>query len=272
MSRFELFAPDIMVLSDLVPADGRVSWLPPEANGWEPYNEYLILGDERALLIDSGVALHGPSLLQTLTLLVGSRPLTVYVTRIEVDCLGNLALLIDHFDAIDVVTANPISPVDLVHPRRDRSEIPVTHLALGQSMESVGYPRLQILDPVLRTLGTSWLFDRDSRSLFSSDSFGADLLQAPGDSVIRDQPSSLGRDLLRRATKAKFDWLEHAVLADVHRRWRDFFAVIAPENLAPIHGRLQQGSAATGAALAAYEAALFEPERRSPWRNRYQDA
>jgi flavorubredoxin len=51
------------VLSDLVPADGRVSWVSTDLSGYEPYNEYLVVGDEQALLIDTGVSLHGASIL-----------------------------------------------------------------------------------------------------------------------------------------------------------------------------------------------------------------
>jgi len=258
MSRLEQLAPDLLVLSDLAEADGQVSWLPADARGWEPYNEYLLLEGERALLVDSGVPLHGPSLIATLSEVLGSRHLTVYMTRIEVDCLGNLAALVDAFDRIGVVTANPISPITLVHPRRSRASVPVRHLALGQTMEGAGFPQIDVLDPVLRTLGTSWLFDRQSRTLFSSDSFCGDLLADPAESIVHDQPGRLDRGWLRNVTVSKFDWIGNAVLPDLHKRWRDVFDIIAPDNLAPIHGRPQRGRAATQATIDAYETALFE--------------
>src|SRR5215213_5591744 len=73
-------ADDTHALSDLVPADGRVSWVAPGLGGYEPYNEYLVVTNERALLIDTGVALHGPSILERLIPLVGNRHL-VFISR-----------------------------------------------------------------------------------------------------------------------------------------------------------------------------------------------
>ena len=58
VSRIERISEDVLVLTDLVPIDGRVSWLPAGARGLEPYNAYVVLSDDRALLIDTGVALH----------------------------------------------------------------------------------------------------------------------------------------------------------------------------------------------------------------------
>ena len=149
---------DTYVLSDLVPVDGRVSWVSPGLIGYEPYNEYLIVGDQRALLIDTGVSLHGASILERLIPLVGKRHLVVYISRIELDCIGNLALLLDHFEHVEVATANPIPAVDLVH-RTSTSFVSVTHLSFGQTLAAVGFPQMTVLDPILRTLGTSWVFD-----------------------------------------------------------------------------------------------------------------
>jgi hypothetical protein len=66
MSRIEKITDRILVLSDVETIDGRVSWLTPRAEGYEPYNEHLLLSDTHALLIETGVAAHGPSLVGTL--------------------------------------------------------------------------------------------------------------------------------------------------------------------------------------------------------------
>ena len=85
MTEIGRIADDTHVLSDLVPADGRVSWVSAGLNGYEPYNEYLVVRDERALLIDTGVSLHGASILGRLIPLVGNRHLVIYISRIELD-------------------------------------------------------------------------------------------------------------------------------------------------------------------------------------------
>ena len=132
MTEVAHIADDTYVLSDLVPADGRVSWVSTDLSGYEPYNEYLVVGDEQALLIDTGVSLHGASILDRLIPLVGNRHLVIYISRIELDCIGNLALLLDHFESVEVATANPIPAVDLVH-RPTTSSVSVTHFGFDQN-------------------------------------------------------------------------------------------------------------------------------------------
>ena len=71
MSRIETIADNVVALSDLVAIDERISWHRPGQTGFEPYNEYVILAGEKALLYDTGVALHGDSLLPSLREVVG---------------------------------------------------------------------------------------------------------------------------------------------------------------------------------------------------------
>jgi flavorubredoxin len=252
-------ADDTYVLSDLVPADGRVSWVSTDLSGHEPYNEYLVVGDEQALLIDTGVSLHGASILDRLIPLVGNRHLVIYISRIELDCIGNLALLLDHFESVEVATANPIPAVDLVH-RSTTSSVSVTHFGFDQTLAPVGFPQMTVLDPVLRTLGTSWVFDCNARTLFSTDSFCGDLLETSSESVIRrsldgapDPPQ------LRRQTLAKFDWLARAETDLLRAHWDRLFAEVEPLALAPIHGRPAAGQTVVASMLRRYRDAIFGP-------------
>ena len=232
------------LLSDLVPVDGRVSWVASGLGGYEPYNEYLVVADERALLIDTGVALHGASILEKLIPLVGHRHLVIYISRIELDCIGNLALLLNHFKSVEVATANPIPAVDLVH-RASTSHVPVTHFGFDKTFAPVGFPQMKVLDPVFRTLGTSWLFDRNTGTLFSTDSFCGDLLATSSEPVVRrSMEGAPDRAELRCQTLAKFDWLVRAETDLLRASWERLFAEIEPVALAPIHvaaGRRRDG-------------------------------
>ena len=259
MTEVARIADDTHALSDLVPADGRVSWVAPGLGGYEPYNEYLVVTNERALLIDTGVALHGPSILERLIPLVGNRHLVIYISRIELDCIGNLALLLDHFESVEVATANPIPAVDLVH-RASTSHIPVTHFGFDQTLAPVGFPQMTVLDPVLRTLGTSWVFDRNARTLFSTDSFCGDLLRTSSEDVVRGSLDGAPDPAqLRRQTLAKFDWLARAETDLLRARWDRLFAEIEPIALAPIHGRPAVGETVVASMLEHYRDAIFGP-------------
>ncbi len=61
MSRVEQLADNIYVLSDLEPADASRSWLPQDAAGYEPFNKFVFLEGDRALLIETGAAKHSES-------------------------------------------------------------------------------------------------------------------------------------------------------------------------------------------------------------------
>ena len=117
---------------------------------------------------------------------------------------------------------------------------------------------MTVLDPVLRTLGTSWVFDGNARTLFSTDSFCGDLLETSSESVIRrsldgapDPPQ------LRRQTLAKFDWLARAETDLLRARWDRLFAEVEPLALAPIHGRPAAGQTVVASMLKRYRDAIF---------------
>ena len=83
MSRVEKIADNVLALIDVVPIDGRLSWRPPQARGFEPCNKYVVLSDDRAMLFDTGYAAHGDSLVASLREVIGSRTLFIFITRIE---------------------------------------------------------------------------------------------------------------------------------------------------------------------------------------------
>ena len=93
---------------------------------------------------------------------------------------------------------------------------------------------MTVLDPVLRTLGTSWVFDGNARTLFSTDSFCGDLLGASSESVVRRSLDGAPDPVwLRRQTLAKFDWLARAETDLLRARWDRLFAEVEPLALAP---------------------------------------
>lgn len=258
MSRIERISKDIVVLSDLVPVDGRVSWVVPGARGFEPYNEYVLLAGDRALLIDTGVAVHEASIMESLREVVGSRRLTVWISRIELDCVGNLAAVLDTFPGAQVATANVINPVTLVHLAEGTPAPRPTHMRYGVSLEEIGFPGIQVIDPVIKTLGTSWLWHAESGTLFPTDSFCTDLMSSADEPVIRREPGpSSVPEKLHEAVLCKFDWLKRVKSDQLLQRWDDLFSKVHPSVLAPIHGRVQLGRALVERVIDDYRAGIF---------------
>jgi flavorubredoxin len=259
VSRIERIAEDILVLTDLVPIDGRVSWIPPEARGFEPYNEYVVLSDERALLIDTGVALHEESLLESLREVIGPRELVVFVTRIELDCLGNLGRIFDLFPRVQVTTSNIVPLLKLVHVADSTPPpIPPVRLPVGSTLAEFGFPRLRIHEALLRTLGSTWLWDEKTATLFTTDIFCTDMLSSPDESVLRwDRTGLQSPQDIRNFVLRKFDWLETADSAKLLPPWEKFFSQVQPAALAPIHGRIQVGQDLVKQVVGNFRKAMF---------------
>lgn len=259
MSRVERVADDILVLTDLVPIDGRVSWIPPNAKGVEPYNAYVVLSDDRALLIDTGVALHEESLLGTLRNVIGSRQLVVWITRIELDNLGNLARIIEDFPGVQVITGNVVPLFKLVHISETIAPpLPARRILIGNNLAEFGFARLRIYEALIRTLGSTWLWDDKTRTLFTTDIFCTDMMERADQSVLRrDEVGFQTAEQMREFILRKFDWLAPADTTPLRNAWTRFFSEIRPAVIAPIRGRVQVGEEIAARAIETYGRAAF---------------
>lgn len=265
MSRAERIADNVICLSDIMPIDGRVSWLPPRAQGFEAYNKNLVISDQKVLMIETGVACHGPSLVESMRDILGKKTLVVFPTRIELDSIGNLARLYQAFPTTELVSANPIAANRLVHqPDGTTPPIPFTPVTPGQTLAAVGFPNVRVIDPIIRTLGTAWLFDEISETLFTGDSFCDDLLESADTPTIRRAgPPSYAPEGLRASILQKFDWLENASTTLLAKAWDDLFARISPIAIAGVRGRVCVGRENVQELLALYREALFPGETKT---------
>lgn len=261
MSRVEQIADDVYVLSDLEPAHSERSWLPANTKGFEPFNKYAIVKPDAVLLLETGVAAHCDSVMATLRDIVGDRTLVLLPTRSELESIGNLGALIDAFPRVQLLTTTrALPPLGLCHVREDkRDSVPARRIRRGESLDGVGFGNLQTLNPVIRILGTIWIYDRDSRILFSSDFFANDLMETADQSVIRRSAAGLPDPAtLRRSIVAKFDWLERAETAALRAQWNNMFRDIRPTTLSPSLGRVQTGPDLVQQVIDLYYRAVFE--------------
>jgi flavorubredoxin len=256
--RIENIADDVFVLSDVVAANGR-SWLPPGTEGFEPFSKYVFVSKDGVLLIDTGVAAHGPALIESLRRIVGRRWIMVVVTRIELDCTSNLGRIVDNFPKVQVATVtknNP--PLGLVHYQRALPYETTSRLTYGQRLGDLGFERLRSIAPPVRLLNTTWMHDAVTNTLFTSDFFGADLLAGIDDPIVRSDVVGLPTTAaLRRHILTKFDWLEHARLDPLRTAWDNLFAEIKPDRLAPGLGRIQSGRDLCARVIDDYRTAVF---------------
>jgi flavorubredoxin len=253
----------LSALVNLEPIDGRVSWLGPQARGVEPYNLYFFDFENRLLLIDTGVAAHGDDLLRMLHERIEGRTLCVFLTRSELEAIGNLRRILCEFPNVQILTSCPLKPMELIH----EMGIPHRHppsklLPFDVTLEADGLPSFRTVRPVIKTLGTGWLFEKETQTLFTTDLFSADLMESATDTPIRTSRDPFpSQDMLRETTIAKFAWFEFAEPGEFAAAWRACFSVQPISILAPSHGRIQAGADLVPFVIDQYRRALRIPAR-----------
>lgn len=260
MSRVEQIAENIFVLSDLEPANGERSWLPQDAKGFETFNKFAIVKADMVLLLETGVAAHCESIIESLQEIVGDRMLTLLPTRSELESIGNMGAIIDAFPRVQLLTTTrALPPLGLAHMKPARREsVRARRLLRGESLGEVGFGNLKTLTPVIRILNTIWIHDSQSGVLFSSDFFANDLMPSRETSAIRRGVGGLPDPAtLRRSIVAKFDWLERARTAALQAHWDEMFTTIKPVAIAPSLGRIAVGANLASEVIDLYRRALF---------------
>ena len=111
-------------------------------------------------------------------------------------------------------------------------EIPVG--TAGRTLKVIGAP--------LRLLSTFWGYDAATRTLFTSDAFGHNLMQTPTDSWVVDASNdTTSYEQVRDHLVGKFDWLASAHTEKLCVQLRELFATYEVETIAPQLGRIISG-------------------------------
>lgn len=236
-------------LGGAAPRDGRISWVPPRRDGFEPINCYLLTEPDGALLIDTGVAAHADVIARQLRELVGpDLGVSVFLTRFEPDCVTNLAGVLRTCNVVAVYGGGVHNPFDFFdelspaeHVRHDH-DVELIRRRPGEQVP-VGKTRsVEVLSTSLRVLTTFWAYDAATRTLFTSDAFGHVPLAAPGQPRIIDAGTDeTGAGEVADTLFTKFDWLRAADTAPLRAELTDLLTTREVEIIAPTHGRILRG-------------------------------
>ncbi len=249
-------APGVYGIGFPIELDGRVSWYPRTWSGYASANCYVIVDDEAAFLIDTGLPIHRQAVIDEVRRIVGNLPVTILHTRSsEIDNGCNVEPLREAVDVVRMLAGE--SPADYVYflqdpfvPNRpattDRVEWRgVDHVRLREvtsmSLDGAESPegRLQLIKPLMRILPVFWVFDRASGVLFTSDAFG---------SVTSEEPCAMttsdARWAPRRAAEhlyTKFAWMAHADRSEIAADLRRIFDDCHVTTIAPGYGGVISG-------------------------------
>jgi hypothetical protein len=259
--------------------DGRVTWHDPQARGFAPMNTYVLREDGHALLIDTGVSIHTEALVDELAELVGERSeLAVLHTRIgEYTTICNTIPIDERFAIATVYSEQDDSPrwVDF-RPGYGRDAGAPQPLA-GARIKLFSVPDTLAVDPAatrvldifhatLRLLPTSWVYDRRTRTLFTSDVFThlvPDSIDGPWVLTAETDPSTI--EMVRsHLLSTRYWWLAGARLDTIRQSIAETFARHDVETLAPDFGCILHGRELVARHVEMLDAVLAQAARMEP--------
>ncbi len=237
-------APGMWRIGGLVSLDGRVSWAPRLQGAIQPINGCLLVRGNEAFLIDSGVAAHQDEVLAQLreTLPTGMR-LSVFLTRPEPECAGNIGA-IHRARSVDEIITVAVNPFDAYEDGVE-GEVKVRMLPLAVDKTiPIGEPStLRVLPTKIRILSTFWLHDSATKTLFSSDWFGHTVMRSSSDSILIDDvdQDETTYESARDFVLQKYWWLPIARTAPMKAFLEETFVQNEIDTIVPTHGRILRG-------------------------------
>jgi hypothetical protein len=239
----ELVRDRLYVVGGNVPLDGRASWAPAGASGWQPANCYLLLTAEgEPLIVDPGLPVVEREVLAGLRAVMppGARP-RIYITRAQFDCVGNLGAVAGAFPVTDIFTGGNVNPFDSFDTvtSADEGERAASLVLFRSPDESP----LEVINATLRILATFWAYDPGTRTLFTSDSFTHALAAAGDGPPVLDSAASddVTLDDVRSHLNATFWWLRHAETRPIAESLEALFDRYDVESIAPVRGCVLRG-------------------------------
>ena len=231
--------------------DGRVSAYPGSARGYSVANSYLLTQSDAALLIDTGFGKDEPVIREQIeSLIAPGLPLSMFPLRLnEFMSINNVEAFAGHFNVEQCYTSNVDAALwfDFGAKADGRSTLEsmrVTAVTRADMIEvgKKGRP-MDVMQAPIRLIATRWLYDRATRTLFSSDLFTHVWRdRANGPWVVTDEDdTTTGRELRSYMLNTRYWWLEGAPTDSIRRGIGDVFDKCDVETIAPGYGCILRG-------------------------------
>jgi hypothetical protein len=232
--------------------DGRVSSYPASARGFSVVNSYLLTQPDAAMLIDTGFGKDEPVIRgQIEQLIAPGLPFSMFPLRLnEFMSINNVESFAGHFNIETCYTSNPDAALwfDFGAKAEGRDilkSMKVTAVTRADTIELGKSGRLiDVMQAPLRLIATRWLYDRATRTLFSSDMFTHVWRDSEtGPWIVTDadnDPRSL-RDVRSFMLNTRYWWLEGAPTDSIRRGIGNVFDKYDIETIAPGYGCILRG-------------------------------
>jgi flavorubredoxin len=237
--------------------DGRVSSYPASARGYSVANSYLLLQSDAAMLIDTGFGKDEPVIrAQIESLIAPGLPLSLFPLRLnEFMSINNVETFAGHFNVETCYTSNVDAALwfdfgakaegrDILESMKVTAVTRADTIQLGKKDRAI-----DVMQAPIRLIATRWLYDRATRTLFSSDMFthvwrdtqkGPWIVQETDEDSADNDPTSL-RDMRSFLLNTRYWWLEGAPTDSIRRGIGDVFDKYDIETIAPGYGCILRG-------------------------------
>ena len=243
----------LYALQNVLELDGRVSAYPANARGYSVSNCYLVTQGHHALLLDSGLSAHETSIIGMIrSLTKADTLLSIFPLRInEYMSVCNVEAIAQSFNVEQCYSGNPDAALWVDFGRRsdsndDRPYALKTTLVSRSETLNVGTGRgIEVFQAPLRLINTRWMFDRETRTLFTSDSFTHEWSDSSdGPWSMSDEDCTTTPDHIRSfLLNTRYWWLEGGKTTELRRKLAAIFEKYPIETIAPGYGRVLRGRA-----------------------------
>ncbi|GGE49262.1 hypothetical protein GCM10007276_27980 [Agaricicola taiwanensis] len=269
----ELYPERLYALQNVIRLDGRISSYPANARGYTVSNCFLIKEGKDAVLLDSGYSAHEESILaQIASVLEPDATLSVYPLRInEYMSVCNVEAIADRFNVIQCYSGNPDAALWVDFGRRsDAAEqkpyaLKTTLVARSQTLQvgSEGARPIEAFQAPIRLIGTRWIYDQATRTLFTSDSFSHEWSDSPsGPWTTTADDNSTSADHIRSfLLNTRYWWLEGGKTNELRRKLDEVFSKYEIDMIAPGYGRVICGRALVERQVAMFDDVLRRLDR-----------
>jgi len=231
--------------------DGRVSSYPASARGYSVANSYLLRESDAAMLIDTGFGKDEQAIRSEIeSLIAPGLPLSLFPLRLnEFMSINNVETFAGHFNVEQCYTSNIDAALwfDFGAQANGRSilhSMPVTAVTRSDTIQLGTSGRaIDVMQAPLRLIATRWLYDRTTRTLFSSDMF-THVWRARAEGawiVTDDDDTTSARELRSFLLNTRYWWLEGAPTAAIRRGIAEVFEQRDVETIAPGYGCILHG-------------------------------
>src|ERR1700684_2319180 len=232
--------------------DGRVSAYAASARGFSVANSYLLTQPDAAVLIDTGFGKDEPTIRAQIESLIAPRlPLSMFPLRLnEFMSINNVESFAGHFNVETCYTSNIDAALwfdfgaktdgrDILKSMRVYAVTRADTIALGNGSRAI-----EVMQAPIRLIATRWLYDRATRTLFSSDMFThvwRDTATGPWIVTDADNDSTSLRDVRSFMLNTRYWWLEGAPTDTLRRGIGNVFDKYDIECIAPGYGCILRG-------------------------------